>query len=73
MRGWLAMWFKEHESTDVYFSTRNFPNLSMAYLSGLVTRDLAAGVRRERLLFAIIMLLEWWNAFQIKRQRLILR
>ena len=42
----------------------------MTSLAGLVAADLATGIRRERLLFAIIMLVEWWNAFQQKRQNI---
>jgi asparagine synthase (glutamine-hydrolysing) len=70
MRRWLGAWFKRHQSPEVYFSARPFPHLDMARLTDLVAADLDAGVCRERLLFAIIMLVEWWNAFRPKRASL---
>jgi asparagine synthase (glutamine-hydrolysing) len=70
MRSWLAGWFKSHGTPKTYCSTRTFPGLDAVRLANLVTADLAAGVRRERLLFAVIMLLEWWSAFQSTRKTL---
>jgi asparagine synthase (glutamine-hydrolysing) len=70
MRSWITAWFEERESTDNYFSARQFPHLDMAHLTNVVAKDLATGVQRERLLFAVIMLLEWWNTFKAKRQSL---
>jgi hypothetical protein len=46
-------------------------HLNMPCLAQLIKADLAAGVQRERLLFAIVMLLKWWCAFQEKRERLV--
>jgi asparagine synthase (glutamine-hydrolysing) len=71
MRTWLEAWFHSRGMPLNYLSCRNFPHLDMARLADLVMTDLAAGVQRERLIFAIVMLLEWWCAFQVKRTRLV--
>ena len=70
MRRWLGEWFKAHGTTKAYFSARPFPHLDTTCSTELVTADVLQGVQRERLLFAIIMLVEWWQAFQPKRSRL---
>jgi asparagine synthase (glutamine-hydrolysing) len=71
MRAWLEAWFRFRGNPSAYFQARGFPGLDAVYLAGLVIADIAAGVRRERLLFAVIMLLEWWDAFQARRQSLV--
>jgi asparagine synthase (glutamine-hydrolysing) len=71
MRGWLRAWFSSHGTPQAYFSGRLFPYLNVTRLADLVNEDLRNGVRRERFLFAIIMLLEWWHAFQSKRANLV--
>jgi asparagine synthase (glutamine-hydrolysing) len=71
MRGWLRAWFSSHGIPQAYFSGRPFPYLNVTRLADLVDEDLRNGVRRERFLFAIIMLLEWWHAFQAKRAKLV--
>jgi len=71
MRRWLETWFKAHDGPAGYFPARGFPGLDAARLSAFVASDLAAGVRRERMLFAIVMLSEWWNAFQTRRNGLV--
>jgi len=70
MRRWLEAWFKAYGGPGAYFSARGFPGLDATRLTELTTKDLAAGVRRERMLFAIVMLLEWWNAFRTRRDGL---
>jgi asparagine synthase (glutamine-hydrolysing) len=71
MRNWLETWFKSQGTPHTYFASRSFPHLNAARLGELVTADLAAGVQRERLLFAVVLLLEWWQMFQVKRSQLI--
>ena len=71
MRSWLEAWFKSYGNPERYFTRRQFPYLNTGAMGNLVARDLASGVQRERLLFAIIMLLEWWAMFQLKRSSLI--
>jgi asparagine synthase (glutamine-hydrolysing) len=67
MRIWLASWFSTYADPKAYFSARLLPGLDPKPLADLVTADLASGVRRERLLFAVIMLLEWWESFRNRR------
>lgn len=71
MRRWLREWFEGHGTLEAYFATRPFPHLDTACLTELVAADILQGVQREQFLFAIIMLLEWWQAFQPKRARLV--
>jgi asparagine synthase (glutamine-hydrolysing) len=70
MRTWLEAWFKANDP-PIYFSTCTFPGLDAPLLTELVVSDLSGGLRRERLLFSILMLLEWWNSFRSKRNHLI--
>ena len=61
---WLAQWFAEHGQVGEYFSTRAVPGLDMAEVSRLTEEDLSRGVRRERLLFALLVLVEWYQSFR---------
>jgi len=72
MAEWLAQWFAKHGSVSEYFRTRAVPGLDMTEVSRLTEEDLYHGVRRERLLFALLMLVEWYQSFQ-SRQREIAR
>jgi asparagine synthase (glutamine-hydrolysing) len=71
MRAWLSAWFQFRGDPDTYFQARRFSGLDDARLASLVASDLAAGVQRERFLFAVIMLLEWWHAFRAKRESVV--
>jgi asparagine synthase (glutamine-hydrolysing) len=67
MRGWLQQWFHNAGSVREYFMDRAVPGLDMAELGRLVGEDLNVGVRRERLLFALVLLIEWYASFQARR------
>ena len=68
MARWLEQWFAEHGPVREYFSARGIPGLDMNEVSRLTEEDLSAGVRRERLLFALLVLVEWYQSFR-RRQR----
>ena len=68
MRRWLAQWFAAQGSVTDYFSERAFPGLDMAGVASLTETDLAAGVRRERLLFALVLLVEWYKSFTTRKR-----
>jgi asparagine synthase (glutamine-hydrolysing) len=68
MRRWLAQWFAAQGSVTDYFSERAVPGLDMAGIASLTETDLAAGVRRERLLFALVLLVEWHRSFASRKQ-----
>jgi asparagine synthase (glutamine-hydrolysing) len=72
MAKWLVQWFAEHGSVGEYFRARAVPGLNMTEVSRLTEEDLSHGVRRERLLFALLMLVEWYQSFQ-SRQREVAR
>jgi asparagine synthase (glutamine-hydrolysing) len=62
MRAWIRQWLEEHGGAPAYFHERAVPGIDAAELVAVVESDLAAGVQRERLLFALIMLAEWHAA-----------
>ena len=63
-------WFVEADGAAAYLKARPIPRIAMDQLTEIVTADLAAGVGRERLLFAVIMFCEWWHAFSTQCRRL---
>ncbi|MCK5880003.1 MAG: hypothetical protein KAH24_09485 [Holophagae bacterium] len=60
----LAAYFQRRGGAAGYFGDNEIPVVDMAALTHLVAEDLDRGVRRERLLFAVVMLSEWWIAYR---------
>jgi asparagine synthase (glutamine-hydrolysing) len=67
MKGWLRQWFRNEGPVQEYLMNRAVPGLDTAELGRLVEEDLNVGVRRERLLFALVLLVEWYTSFQARR------
>jgi len=64
MRRWLKEWFERTGGAQAYFrSAPTLPGLNVDAVIDIVQRDIKQGLQRERLLFALIMLTEWWRAF----------
>jgi asparagine synthase (glutamine-hydrolysing) len=59
MRQWLERWFEAHGGPRAYFDARPLPDVDSTELLTVVEADLAHGLQRERLLFALVMLAEW--------------
>ena len=70
MGRWLAQWFDDHGSVRDYCLERAVPGLDMTEVARLVRTDLAEGVRRERLLFALVLLIEWYRSLRTTRTAL---
>jgi asparagine synthase (glutamine-hydrolysing) len=70
MREWITQWFALHGGAATYLSDRSIPGLNMGSLLRLIETDLIAGVQRERLLFALVMLFEWYVAARTRMARL---
>ncbi len=70
MRRWLAQWFEAQRSVSDYFAERAIPGLDMTEVARLIEEDLSQGVRRERLLFALVLLVEWYQSFKIRQNEL---
>jgi asparagine synthase (glutamine-hydrolysing) len=70
MRNWITRWFTLHGGVAAYLIDRAIPGLNMAEVSRLMETDLAAGVQRERLLFAFVLLFEWHATAQTRIARL---
>jgi asparagine synthase (glutamine-hydrolysing) len=63
MRDWIRQWFEAYGGASPYFSTRPLPIVDNGQVKQLVATDLQQGVCRERMLFAIILLAEWYAKF----------
>jgi asparagine synthase (glutamine-hydrolysing) len=70
MAKWLAAWFAAQPSVRDYFMMRPVPGLNTAEVIRLVEQDLAAGVKTERLIFALVLLTEWYQFFKSKQYQL---
>ena len=68
MGRWLAQWFGSQGSVNDYFCERAIPGLDMVEVARVTEEDLSAGVRRERLLFALVLLVEWYRSFKRRQQ-----
>ena len=70
MARWLAEWFEKQASVREYCLARAVPGLDMSEVARVTEADLSEGVRRERLLFALVLLIEWHQAFEGQRRDL---
>ena len=70
MRRWIGEWFAAWGGPAALLGQRSIPGLREDVLVEIVRSDIAAGLCRERLLFAVIMLAEWWHHFAAQRTQL---
>lgn len=70
MKQWLRSWMEHRGGAAVYFEQRPLPGMDAQEAVRLIEEDLAQGVHRERLIFALVMLAEWWHAAQAKLRNL---
>ena len=70
MRRWISEWFATWGGAGAYFDQRPITGIDGRELISIVETDIAAGLHRERLHFAVIMLAEWWHHFAAKRAAL---
>jgi asparagine synthase (glutamine-hydrolysing) len=68
MKRWLSTWMERRGGAAAYFSHRPLPGMDVQEAARLVEEDLAQGVHRERLIFALVMLAEWWHEAQARLQ-----
>jgi asparagine synthase (glutamine-hydrolysing) len=59
MKTWLRRWFENHGGAENYFASRPLPDIDSQAAAKLAQDDLADGLNRERLLYALVMLAEW--------------
>ena len=59
MKAWLRNWFDRYGGARNYFSSAAVPDLDAHVVANLAQRDLDEGLHRERLLYALVMLVEW--------------
>ncbi|HEV2863871.1 MAG TPA: asparagine synthase (glutamine-hydrolyzing) [Pyrinomonadaceae bacterium] len=70
MAEWLSQWFAAQPSVHDYFLMRPVPGLDAARVANLVEHDLSVGVQRERLLLALVLLIEWYQSFKSRQYQL---
>jgi asparagine synthase (glutamine-hydrolysing) len=66
MRRWLAEWIAAQGGMAAYSADLDALGLDSAATNKLVSDDIAAGVARERLILALILLVEWHRSFRSK-------
>jgi asparagine synthase (glutamine-hydrolysing) len=59
MRRWLQEWLKKQGGAGAYCSANKFPGLNMVNVAAIIDKKFD-----ERLTFALIVLLEWWQSFK---------
>jgi asparagine synthase (glutamine-hydrolysing) len=59
MKGWLRGWFDSRGGAQRYFNDRSMPGVDPSAVAALVENDLRDGLKRERLLYALVLLMEW--------------
>lgn len=64
MKNWVKAWLDDHGGVENYLRSSTLPQLDNKELTHTIATDLAQGVHRERLIFAVIMLQEWHKSFQ---------
>ena len=64
MRKWLQEWFAHQEGVKQYVANAALPGLDATIVAQIIDKDLKQGVLNERLLFALVMLIEWWKHFK---------
>lgn len=70
MATWLKQWFERQGGVSTYFSQRELPGLDTEFVIKTVSSDMAQAMARERLIFALVMLVEWYQAFTVQVQDL---
>lgn len=63
MEDWLKQWFDSHGGVNEYFTAVEFPGLDIEQLCQIVNADLNQGISRTRLIFALVLLIEWYKNF----------
>jgi asparagine synthase (glutamine-hydrolysing) len=71
MAQWLTDWFAIHGPVQAYFRDRPLPGLDPRAAADFVEDDLLRGVQSERLLFALLLLVEWYAGFADRARRLV--
>jgi hypothetical protein len=68
MKAWLRNWFDRYGGARNYFSSSAVPDLDAHVVANLAQRDLDEGLHRERLLYALVMLVEWRASARRRRR-----
>lgn len=67
MRTWLKEWFEGNGGPRTYLRESS-PPFNGDFAVDVIESDLKVGLQRERLVFAIVLMTEWWKQFERKRR-----
>ncbi|WP_199624289.1 asparagine synthase (glutamine-hydrolyzing) [Paenibacillus alkalitolerans] len=67
MRKWISQWFEANGNFETYFRGKTVPGLNVDETIRIIREDMNKGIQRERLLFALIMLVEWYESFMQRK------
>lgn len=64
MKNWVKSWIDAHGGVNSYLRSSTLTELDIREVGRTISSDLAQGIHRERLIFALIMLQEWHKSFR---------
>lgn len=64
MREWLKQWFDLHGSVGDYFKSCEVDFLDITETIKLVQQNVKIGITNERLIFALVLLIEWHRGYK---------
>ncbi|MEQ1492227.1 MAG: asparagine synthase (glutamine-hydrolyzing) [Terricaulis sp.] len=70
MRDWLRQLFEAYSGPAAFFAEHPVPGIDPNVATQIVQRDMQEGLRRERLLFALVVLCMWRKSFERRRRDL---
>jgi asparagine synthase (glutamine-hydrolysing) len=70
MKSWLRQWFDMHGGPAGFFEQNEMLGLDPQVAARIAMVDMAQGLNRERLLFALVLIHQWWTGFAARRRAL---
>ncbi len=70
MKSWIQQWYQEQGGPMNYLRQKSVPGINSDAEIKLVNEDLARGVKRDRLMFSLILLHEWYDSASKAKQAL---
>lgn len=67
MKQWLVDWFAMYGGVASYFNARAIPLINNEILCRMVEWEVEHGIPRDRFVFAVVLLAEWWLEFKSQR------
>ena len=71
LAAFLSRWFDRVGGASRYLQESGLCGIQVEPLITIIETELSQGVSRGRLLFSIVMLVEWWKSFSVQRAKLL--